>query len=49
MVNEKYDDDDSLIEDDTTIYSKYVRDSMLEDDELSPTEEAFMNGYDEAI
>lgn len=44
-----YDEDENLIEDDTTIYSKFVRDSMLEDDELSPIEEAFMNGYDEAI
>lgn len=32
-------------EDDTSIYARSVRESMLEDDELSPMEEAFMNGY----
>ena len=36
-------------EDDLTIYSRDVRDSLLEDDELSPMEEAFMNGYDAAV
>ena len=35
-------------EDDITIYSRYVRDLLLDDDELSPIEDAFMNGYDEA-
>ena len=35
-------------EDDTTIYSKDVRESLLDDDELSPFEEAFMNGYEDA-
>ena len=35
-------------EDDTTIYSKEVRESLLEDDELSAFEEAFMSGYEEA-
>ena len=36
-------------EDDNSIYSKDVRESLLEDDELSPVEEAFMNGYEDAI
>lgn len=36
-------------EDDISIYSKDARESMLEDDELSPMEEAFMNGYEEAV
>lgn len=36
-------------EDDMNIYSKQLRESMLEDDELSPIEEAFMNGYEEGI
>ena len=36
-------------EDDISIYSKDTRESMLEDDELSPMEEAFMNGYEEAV
>ena len=32
--------------DDTNFYSQSVRESLLEDDELSPIEEAFMEGYD---
>lgn len=35
------------IEDDS-IYSEDVRDQLLEDDEISPNELGFMNGYDEA-
>ena len=35
-------------EDDSSIYSKGVRESMLDDDELSPMEDAFMEGYDAA-
>ena len=35
-------------EDDISIYSKEVRESLLDDDELSPMEEAFMNGYEDA-
>ncbi len=31
-----------------TIYDKEGREDQLEDDELSPEEEAFMKGYDEA-
>ncbi|MBS3103051.1 hypothetical protein J4458_06445 [Candidatus Woesearchaeota archaeon] len=31
------------------IYSKNARDLLLEDDELSPYEEAFMRGYEEAL
>jgi len=34
--------------DDESIYSEDVRDQLLEDDELSPMEAAFMQGYDEA-
>ena len=36
-------------DDDINIYSKSVRESLLDDDELSPMEEAFMNGYEDAI
>ena len=36
-------------EDDIGIYSKAARESLLEDDELSPMEEAFMNGYEDTI
>ena len=35
-------------EDDISIYSKEVRESLLDDDELTPIEEAFMNGYEDA-
>jgi len=34
--------------DDESIYSEDVRDELLENDELSPQEAAFMQGYDEA-
>lgn len=36
------------IEDEYGFYSETVRESLLEQDELSPEEEAFMRGYDEA-
>ena len=42
----EYDEEDK---DDTSIYSKEVRESMLDDDELTPIEEAFMAGYEEAV
>ena len=35
--------------DDISIYSKETRESMLDNDELSPMEEAFMAGYEEAV
>ena len=35
--------------DDISIYSRKVREELLEDDELSSVEEAFMQGYDEAL
>ena len=34
---------------DDSIYSEATRDQLLDDDELSPMEEAFMRGYDEAL
>ena len=39
---------DEKSEDDIGIYSKDARESMLDDDELSPMEEAFMQGYEDA-
>ena len=39
---------DEKSEDDISIYSKDTRELMLDDDELSPMEEAFMNGYEDA-
>lgn len=35
--------------DDANIYSEEVREALLEDDKLSPIEEAFMKGYEDAI
>ena len=35
--------------DEFSIYSKEARESLLDDDELSPIEDAFMNGYEDAI
>jgi len=34
--------------DDESIYSEDVRDQLLDDDELTPSEAGFMKGYDEA-
>ena len=42
----EYDEEDKV---DASIYSKESRESMLDDDELTPMEEAFMAGYEEAI
>ncbi len=35
-------------EDDISIYSRDTRELLLDDDELTPVEDAFMNGYEEA-
>jgi len=48
MLRIKYPKDDEK-DDDIDIYSKDVRESLLDDDELSPMEDAFMNGYEDAI
>jgi hypothetical protein len=48
-MKNKYFGENEESEDDIDIYSRQVRESMLEDDELSATEEAFMQGYDESI
>ena len=39
--------DEEVVEEDT-IYSQAGRELLLEDGELSPEEEAFMRGYDDA-
>ena len=49
MPSKKRYSDDEDSDDDINIYSKTVRESLLDDDELSPMEEAFMNGYEDAI
>ena len=41
---ERHEEDDDS--DDTNFYSRSVRELLLEDDELTPIEEAFMEGYD---
>lgn len=48
MLRKKYNSDDEKNNDDINFYSQDVRESLLEDDELSPMEEAFMNGYEDA-
>ena len=48
VPKKKYFHRDEEGSDDISIYSKNVRESLLEDDELSPMEEAFMNGYEDA-
>ena len=44
LRREKYVEEEE--NDDTNFYSRSVRESLLDDDELSPVEEAFMEGYD---
>ncbi len=48
LKKRKYSDEENS-DDDISIYSRNVRESLLDDDELSPMEEAFMNGYEDAI
>ena len=49
-MGQKFLSDEELDEDigDDSIYSENVRDRLLEDDELSPEEAAFMEGYEGA-
>ena len=42
------DEEIGCILEDESIYLEDVREQLLEDDELSPMESAFMRGYDEA-
>lgn len=49
MLKKKYHSADEDSDDDISIYSKDARESLLDNDELSPMEEAFMNGYEDAI
>ena len=48
MPRTKFDNGEDESEDDIGIYTKKMRESLLDDDELSPMEEAFMNGYEDA-
>jgi len=41
----EYEDDD---EEEVTVYDEEGREDMIEDGELSPEEEGFMRGYEEA-
>ena len=49
MLKKKLYRDEEESDDDINIYSKVVRESLLDNDELSPMEEAFMNGYEDAV
>ena len=44
MLKRKYQRDEES-DDDISIYSNSVRESLLDDDELNPMQKAFMNGY----
>lgn len=48
MLRKKFFREEEKSDDDINIYAKDVRESLLDDDELSPMEEAFMNGYEDA-
>ena len=48
LLKKKYYKEEKEDDDDINIYSKGVREELLNDDELSPMEEAFMNGYEDA-
>lgn len=47
MFKKNIDQDDGL-DDDDNIYNFEMREIMLENDELSPREEAFLRGWDES-
>ena len=49
MLKTRFRREEEKSDDDISIYSKDVRESLLDNDELSPMEEAFMNGYEDAI
>ncbi len=50
MKKRLYDDGgDSKGDDDLSIYSRDVRELLLEEDALNPIEEAFMRGYEDAF
>ena len=49
MLKKKFRREGEDSDDDISIYSRDVREIMLDDDELSPMEEAFMNGYEDAV
>lgn len=48
MLKKRIYADEETNEDDINIYSKDVRENLLDNDELSPLEEAFMSGYEDA-
>ena len=45
LKKRRYSDEES--DDDKDIYSRDARELLLDDDELTPMEEAFMNGYED--
>ncbi|MEE9525485.1 MAG: hypothetical protein V3V78_02655 [Candidatus Woesearchaeota archaeon] len=40
--------EEEYFEEDENIYSEDIREHLLEDGEISPEEQAFMQGYEEA-
>ena len=50
MLKRKFfEEDEEKEEDDLDIYSKQIRESLLEDDEITSFEEAFIKGYEDLI
>ncbi|MBD3354441.1 hypothetical protein GF361_00470 [Candidatus Woesearchaeota archaeon] len=47
-MKNKYVKEDEYFEDDENIYSEESRELLVDEDELSPEEAAFMKGYEEA-
>ncbi|MBD3309980.1 hypothetical protein GF351_02055 [Candidatus Woesearchaeota archaeon] len=50
-IEESWEDEESWVEDsvsDQSIYSEEEREVLIEDDCISPEEDAFMKGYEEA-
>ncbi|MFW6220431.1 MAG: hypothetical protein ACOC3X_02040 [Nanoarchaeota archaeon] len=44
-MDEKYDEDHFVEDTEMNVYKKKSRDELVENDEISPEEEAFMQGY----
>ncbi len=47
-MKDKFFEEDEYYEDDENIYSEESRELLVDKDELSPEEAAFMKGYEEA-
>ena len=48
LLKRKFIKEEEKSDDDNSIYSKEAREALLDDDELTPIEDAFMSGYEDA-